>query len=189
MDADLVTRALSGEKAAFAEIVGQYQNKVFSVAKGVLGSREDALDVAQETFLRAYRKLPTLRGENLSAWLCRIATNIALDLLRKQKNQVLWEEFDFQPAPATENPDAVLLASEQSTALSRAVESLPPAYRSMIVLRHVAELSYQEIADQLELPLSQVKNRLLRARRSCGNNWPKTTGRCSNGMQGLSSSD
>jgi len=163
-DTELVRAILAGNDAAFARLVELYQQKLYTVAYGVTGNSQDALDVVQDTFIKAWCNLASWRSEGpLSAWLCRIATNLALDHLRKRKRLVPAEQLEWNRAGA--DVEAEVIEAETAAELKRAVDALPEAYRLLIVLRHSGNFSYQEMADMLGITLSQVKNRLHRARK------------------------
>lgn len=164
-DQQLVQRIKAGDNAAFTCLVETYQKRVYSVAYGIVHNPEDAMDVAQETFMRAWDKIGSWRGEaSLSTWLCRIASNLALDIMRKRKRVIPVQEVQFNPGQSHPAAETEILHREQNTEISVAVANLPEDYRRLIVLRHTGEMSYQEMADLLGLSLTQVKNRLLRAR-------------------------
>ncbi|MCX6020214.1 MAG: sigma-70 family RNA polymerase sigma factor [Chloroflexi bacterium] len=152
------------EPDAFSEVVTRYQDRIFNYTYRMTGSREDAQDLAQETFLRVYLHLDTFRvEERFSPWIYRIATNLSLNHLKRRKRNLplLPEALDLeQPG----SPDSALEAREERLALQAAILTLPEHYRAVIVLRHVEELSYDEIAQVLDLPLGTVKTRLFRAR-------------------------
>ena len=146
LDEQLVQRIKAGDNAAFTTLIENNQGKVYSVAYGLVRNSEDAMDISQETFLRAWDKIATWRGEaSLSTWLCRIASNLA-------------------PGEVQCGPDADILSAEQKAELENAVAQLPEEYRHLVILRHAGAMSYRDMATTLGLSLSQVKNRLLRAR-------------------------
>lgn len=162
---DLIRRLQQGDHEAFALMVRQNQARVYSVALGLVRQREDALDITQETFLKAFKYIKTWRGDcSLSTWLCKIASNSATDLLRKRRDIQPLEGMDLGQAPKSDEPEAALTMEEQRVLVRQAVAALPREYRELVVLRHSGDMSCQEIADSLGLSLSQVKNRLLRAR-------------------------
>lgn len=164
-DQQFVERIKVGDNAAFTQLVETHQKRVYSVAYGIVRNPDDAMDAAQETFLRAWSKIGSWRGEAaLSTWLCRIASNIALDITRKRKRAVPVEEVEFDPDCAQPCAEAVIIQTEEKSQLAMAIAALPEKYRQLIILRHTGEMSYQEMADLLGLSLTQVKNRLLRAR-------------------------
>lgn len=165
LDEQLVQRIKAGDNAAFTTLIENNQGKVYSVAYGLVRNSEDAMDISQETFLRAWDKIATWRGEaSLSTWLCRIASNLSLDMLRKQKRVVPVREIVFAPGEVQRGPDADILSAEQKAELENAVAQLPEEYRHLVILRHAGAMSYRDMATTLGLSLSQVKNRLLRAR-------------------------
>lgn len=149
---------------AFAELVARYQDRIYNYAYRMTGSREDAQDLAQETFIRVYTHLDRFRvEERFSPWIYRITTNLCLNHLKRRKRNIplLPDSADFD-GPVS--PDNALEASEERLILQQAILSLPEHYRAVILLRHVEELSYDEIAQATELPLGTVKTRLFRAR-------------------------
>lgn len=164
-DEQLVHRILAGDDAAFTTMMEIYQKRVYSVAYGIVRNPDDAMDVAQETFFRAWARISSWRGEaSLSTWLCRIASNLALDIVRKNKRVIPVDEIAGSQVSADADAVTALISAENTAELEKAVAELSEDYRSIIVMRHTAAMSYQDIADALGLSLSQVKNRLLRAR-------------------------
>lgn len=149
---------------AFAELVARYQDRIYNYAYRMTGSREDAQDLAQETFIRVYTHLDRFRvEERFSPWIYRITTNLCLNhLKRRRRNVSLLPDSADVDGPAL--PDSALEASEERLILQQAIMGLPEHYRAVILLRHVEELSYEEIAQVTELPLGTVKTRLFRAR-------------------------
>jgi len=167
-DRDLVLRTRRGEVEAFGEVVARYQQTVFNVCFRMLGERMEAEDVAQETFIRAYKRLETFDVERpFGPWIHRVATNVCLNHIRKQKPESYEfdEERDLSSAAAREEPEASLQNVQATEQVHRAIVALPGNYRAVIELRHYQEMSYSEIAEALELPLSDVKSHLYRARK------------------------
>jgi RNA polymerase sigma-70 factor, ECF subfamily len=171
----LVAQAKEGDTRAFSELVRRYEGKIFRLAQHVTGNREDAEDVLQETFLKAYEHLDQFQGNSkFYTWIVRIAVNQALMKLRRRKTDrsvSLDETIDTgedtvvrEIAAWDENPEARYTREELGGILDAAVKSLEPAYRSVFVLRDVDELSTEETADALGLSVPAVKSRLLRAR-------------------------
>ncbi|HPD17036.1 MAG TPA: sigma-70 family RNA polymerase sigma factor [Planctomycetota bacterium] len=167
---DLVRAARAGDEGAFARIVGKYERAVFAVAYRMTYDAAAAEDLTQEVFLRVWRKLDTFRlGEPLKPWLLRIATRVCINALKKRRPALMAtvgdEESEPIELPSTQ-PDACETASQAEVAahLERAIAELPDDYRLIVTLRHVEELSYEQIAAALELPLGTVKVRLFRAR-------------------------
>jgi RNA polymerase sigma-70 factor, ECF subfamily len=171
----LVARAKAGDTTAFAELVKQYDRRVFRMAKQITQNDEDAEDVLQETFLKAYSHLDDFQGNSrFYTWLVRIAVNEALMKLRKRRSDrtvPLDEPIDTgedelvrEIAVWDENPEERYSREELGQILDEAVQSLKPAYRTVFVLRDIEELSIDETAEALDLSISAVKSRLLRAR-------------------------
>ena len=159
----------SGDVAAFSVLVTRYRGRLVALARRMLtGSNSDeAEDVAQETFVAAYDKRNSFRpGEPFRPWLYRIAVNRCLDRLRAQSRRPATVEIGSLPEPALSGGDPVqaLLSSETEARLREAVAALPPKLRAVFVLRHLDDLSYDEIAAATCLPLGTVKTHLFRAR-------------------------
>ncbi|HEY7727163.1 MAG TPA: sigma-70 family RNA polymerase sigma factor [Candidatus Eisenbacteria bacterium] len=170
-DEELVQRAQRDDERAFGELVHRYESKVYSLSLRMLRNPEDAEDVLQDTFLRAYRGIKSFRGNStFSTWIYRIAANSALMRLRKkQLPTVSIEDADERETPiniADWRPGPVedLLTQETVRAMEEAVESLPPEFRQVFILRDVEELSNAEVAEILDLSVAAVKSRLHRAR-------------------------
>lgn len=167
----LIGLARAGQTAAYGELVRRYQSLVFNVALRLCGDPEEAADLSQEAFLRAYRALPTFEaGRPFKPWIARIVTNLTLNRLQQNRQAVSLETFwpgDMEAAFAnsTAEPEKLVLTRERQNAIRQALLALPPAFRAVIELRHFQELSYEEIAATLNLPLSDVKSNLFRARR------------------------
>jgi RNA polymerase sigma-70 factor, ECF subfamily len=172
-EALLVARCLQGDAEAFRPLVLRHQRQVFAVAYRMLGRRADAEDVAQQAFVDAYAALDRFssdgRGGNaFGSWLLRIAINRCKDVLKSKKRteESLGDEpgdgaiFSHRPA----DPEAKLLEARHRSSLERALASLPPKYREVLVLKDVEELPYEEIREILRLPITTLKIRVLRAR-------------------------
>ncbi len=171
----LVERARNGDAAAFSELVTQYERKIFRLAKHITQNDEDAEDVLQETFLKAYSHLDSFQGQSkFYTWIVRIAVNEALMKLRKRKSSrtvSLDEPTDTgedtmvrEIAVWDEDPEQKYSRDELREILDKAVESLKPAFRTVFVLRDIEELSTEETASALDISIPAVKSRLLRAR-------------------------
>jgi RNA polymerase sigma-70 factor (ECF subfamily) len=160
-------RLRAGETSAFEELVITYQHRVFGVAFRMLGNAAEAQEVAQEAFLRAHRGLAQFRGDaKLSTWLYAIASRLCLNRLATGERRLArqGEETLLRLSDGARAPDAALEQSELETALHRAIAELPEDRRIVIVLRDLEGLSYEEIAQALELELGTVRSRLHRAR-------------------------
>jgi RNA polymerase sigma-70 factor (ECF subfamily) len=171
----LVARAREGDTRAFGELVRRYEGKIFRLAQHVTQNREDAEDVLQETFLKAYEHLDQFKGDSkFYTWIVRIAVNQALMKLRRRKTDKsvsLDETIDTGEDTITreiaawdEDPEQRFSREELGQILDTAVDSLEPPYRSVFVLRDIEELSTEETAEALNLSVPAVKSRLLRAR-------------------------
>lgn len=172
-DEQIVERALTGDADAFGEIVRRWERRIFALAFGMLGREEDARDATQETFLAAFRNLRGFRGEaKVSSWLHRIAVNQCITRQRRAKvrNEATLDDEEEKNAarfatPADIAPSRVVENRERTFAVRRAVNSLPVDLRQVIVMKEFEELTFREIADVLDLPLSTVKSRLYTALR------------------------
>ena len=172
-DEQMVERALSGEPEAFGEIVRRWERRIFALSFGMLGREEDARDATQETFLAAFRNLRGFRGEaKVSSWLHRIAVNQCITRQRRARvrgETALEDEAEKNAAifaiPADASPARTAESLERSLAVKRAVSALPAELRQVVVMKEFEELTFQEISEALELPLSTVKSRLYTALR------------------------
>lgn len=174
-DAELVRLAQAGDAEAFAQLVARHENSIFRLARNITQNAEDAEDVLQETFLKAYEHLGEFRGDSkFYTWLVRIAVNQALMKLRRRKSDrsvSLDETFDTgeetlvrEIAVWAEDPEKIYSQEELRAILASAIESLPPIFRTVFALRDIEELSTEETAQILNLSVPAVKSRLLRAR-------------------------
>ncbi len=166
-DEALVDRAAAGELDAFEVLVRRYRPLVLRVAARIVGP-SDADDVTQDAFLRAFHRLPQFRGDSpFRAWLLRIAHNAALDALSRKRAPAHepTDEDDFVEQPARRTPAEELEISERRRRLALKLAQVPPAHRTVLVLRDLEGLSYEEIAQITDSPLGSVKGRLFRGRR------------------------
>ena len=172
---ELVTRAQTGDSDAFAALVERYQNRIYRLAKNITQNNEDAEDVLQEAFLKAYSHLDTFqRNARFYTWIVRIAVNEALMKLRKRKTDrtvPLDEPVDTgeetvnrEIAGWDDNPEQRYSQEEMQQILNAAVEDLKPDFRAVFALRDIEELSTEETAEALGISVPAVKSRLLRAR-------------------------
>jgi RNA polymerase sigma-70 factor (ECF subfamily) len=166
-DAALLARLRAGDGPAFETLVTSYQHRVFSVALRMLGSRAEAEEIAQETFLRAHRALGEFRGEaRLGTWLYAIASRLCLNRLASapRRHEQSDEAAVLRHAAESADAGAVLEQRERAAALHDAIAALPEERRVVVVLRDLEGLDYEEIAEVLGLPLNTVRTRLHRAR-------------------------
>ena len=167
-DEELVTRSMGGDLDSFNQLVLRWERPIYALAYRVIGREEDARDVCQETFLRAFRALKGFKGQaKFSSWLYRIALNLCRDWIRRERRQPI--------AQAPEGVDIIELAGESTPsesiedlvarreigrAVARAMAELPDEQRTAIILKEYHGLTFQEIAEMLDCPLSTVKTRL-----------------------------
>jgi len=167
-DALLVSLCLKGEAWAFNRLMDRYKRQVFSLILRMVKNRDDAEDLSQETFIKAYRHLSAYDAKYpFITWLFNIAHNCTIDFFRAHKTELL--SLDDEDSPVEDEcADQKLLESIDALSdgpmIEKALETLPPQYREILILRHQQELSYQEISQALDLPEGTVKIRLFRAR-------------------------
>ena len=167
MELKLFSRKQSAEQ--FERLASEHERQVYATCYHMMGNREDALDCAQETMLRAFRAFDSFRRDaQFSTWICRIAMNVCIDALRKRRDALsldaLREETGFDVKDDAPGAYARLEERERKRLLQEGLAALPPEMRQMIVMRDVQGLSYEEVARMLELPLGTVKSRINRAR-------------------------
>ena len=170
-DEQLVELAVSKDSEAFGEIVKRWERKIFALCFGMLGREDEARDAAQEAFIAAYRNLSNFRGEaQVSSWLHRIAVNQCLTTKRRAKtrsedflDEQSNEEERVFVAPAHKSPARTTEQNERLIIVRQAVTSLPLDLRQVIVMKEFEDMTFQEISETLELPLSTVKSRLYTA--------------------------
>jgi len=169
-DSDLIARCLRKDNSAWDAIVVRYQRKVFHIAYKFTGKHDEAEDLTQDVFIKLFRSLDKFnRDADFSTWLSSVARNYCIDHYRasKREREVLVEDlvaFDLAPASPGSNPHRALEDRDRRSFLRRGLESLPAKLREAVVLRDLQGLSYQEMADQLQLPEGTVKSRINRGR-------------------------
>jgi RNA polymerase sigma-70 factor (ECF subfamily) len=177
-DHELVALAQKGSEKAYRELLGRYQRPVFSLVYRMLRDREQAEDLAQETFVRVFNNIGRYDPKyKFSSWIFKIATNLTIDHIRKKevatvsidgsRYAVTPDEIEASTitvASGDENPEELLEAKELGESIEGAIGALRPEYRTAILLRHVEGREYQEIADIMSLPLGTVKTFIHRAR-------------------------
>ncbi len=176
-DAQLVAQVCCGDASAFVAIMRRYNRLLFRSARGIVSDDAEAQEVVQETYLHAFESLRTFRADaSLGTWLARIAINVALDARRKRGRSVQLDDTqDFSAEPTLEHlmafsapthnaPDTQAENGQLRALLQRAIDSLPPIYRSVFILRAVEEMSVDETASCLQVSDAVVKTRYLRAR-------------------------
>ncbi len=173
-DRALVEQALGGEEAAYQALVEKYERALHYHIHKMVRRRAVVEDLVQESFIKAFEALESYSARYaFSTWLYKIATNHTIDYLRKKKlkTRSIDEpirtkegEMSYQVPDATYRPDKHVVEDQRKALIQEAIDRLPPKYYRVIVLRHQQELSYQEIADELDLPLGTVKAHIFRAR-------------------------
>jgi len=168
-DTALVQRTRAGEVQAFGDLVQRYQQSVFGVCYRLLGSRLEAEDLTQEAFVRAYQRLDRFnQGRPFGPWMRRLAANLCFNFLQLRRPIHLPLDDELAASPGTAplgDPVKAIELAQQSEAVHAALLRLPPHYRAVVELRHFQDLSYADIAMTLNLPVSDVKSHLFRARK------------------------
>lgn len=168
-DRQLVERTLRGEVSAYGTLVQRYQQSVFNVCYRFMGERQGAEDQTQEAFLRAHDRLETFKLDKpFGPWIRQVAANLCLNALKRQGpyQQPLEEEWALPDEAHWVDPETNRQQQERAGRVRQALLKLPPHYRAVIELRHYGEMSYKEIAKSLNLPLSDVRSHLYRARQA-----------------------
>lgn len=168
-DASLVSASKQGDQEAFALLVQRHQRRVFNLVFGMVQQYEEASEITQETFLAAWQGLPSFRGEaRFSTWLHRIAYNCALKQLEQRKrDKVLQSAMQAEQLIENRNPeraDAVMETHARQALIQDLLARLPEKYRVVLVLRHLQEMTYEEMAEILTMPIGTIKTHLFRAR-------------------------
>lgn len=176
LDRELVQRVQKGDKNAFDALVRKYQFKIIKLISRYVHDPSESLDVAQEAFLKAYRALPSFRGDSaFYTWLYRIAINTAKNYLVAQGRRPPGADIDAQEAEQyegqsllkeIETPERIMLKDEIEATVFRAIEELPEDLRTAITLRELEGMSYEEIAQTMGCPIGTVRSRIFRARES-----------------------
>lgn len=173
-DANTVQAVLEGDKSSYALLVDSYSERIINYLARMTGSRWEAEELAQEAFVRAYFALQSYDPQyKFSTWLFKIATNLCINHLKKRSRLVHVDDYQGEDGQtvwviadsrSSSNPAQAAERRELQVEIQRAIGQLPPAYRTVVILRHLHGLSYQEIADVTELPIGTVKSRLGRGR-------------------------
>ena len=169
-DADLAAKSKQGDLSAFNMIVDRYQSHVYNLAARILGDRTAAEDIAQETFISAYRAMGRFRGGSLRSWLLRISSNLCYDYLRasrRRPEQSLDQSMlnpSFSVPSGEDSPEQMALRGELRDHIQRAILSLPEDQRAILVMVDVQGLSYAEAAEAAGISIGTIKSRMSRAR-------------------------
>jgi RNA polymerase sigma factor (sigma-70 family) len=170
----LVLRAKDGDQKAYAELMQRYKDSIYFMSLKMVNNKDDAMDLTVETFGRAFENIEKYKPDfAFSTWLFRIATNNCIDFIRKKRLNVISlqslteedrDEKQLQIVSDNLNPEETSIKKQESEKLKNIIDHLPKRYRTLIILRYYDEQSYEEIAQQLDLPLGTVKAQLFRAR-------------------------
>jgi len=173
-DKQLIGLALQGDEKAFETLLNKYRNLVFSIMIKMVRNHQEAEDLTQEAFMKAFNSLSSFNDEfAFSTWLMKIASNNCIDFLRKRKLrtysihepiQYKDEKIEIDIPDHEPTPEKQLLQGERAKMIQAAIDELPERYRYVILLRHKEEKSYEEISEILNLPLGTVKAQIFRAR-------------------------
>jgi len=171
----IVQKVIRGDVNAFEKLVLEYEKSVYNIALRMTGNSEDASDMTQEAFIKAYNSLQSFRGDSkFSVWLYRIATNVCLDFLRSRSRKPTvslsvedneGEEVQLDVADESQSPELLLDRQMTRESVRRGLETLSPEYRQILLLREIRGLSYDEISQALGLEVGTVKSRIFRARK------------------------
>lgn len=174
-EASIVAKVLAGDANAFEKLVLEYEKNVYGIALRMTGNAEDAADMTQEAFIKAFNSLSGFRGDSkFSVWLYRIASNVCLDFLRSRNRRPTvslsmededGEDTELDIADESQSPEVLLERSLTRESVRRGLDSLPPDYRQILLLREIQGLSYEEISQTLDLEVGTVKSRIFRARK------------------------
>ncbi|MHB1419691.1 MAG: RNA polymerase sigma factor [Bacillota bacterium] len=175
-DDDLISRSRKGEVEAFEALISHYQRQVYTVAYRFMGNHDDASDLAQEAFIRAFYSIKSFRGDSsFKTWIHQIVANVCRDELRKRQRQQttsLDEPFLTEDGIMTRqtvdwdlSPEQLYEEKEGREYLQKLIDELPPEYRIVLVMREIQDMTYEEIASQLDCSLGTIKSRLSRARK------------------------
>ena len=178
-DKEIIERVKNGDKKAYDLLVLKYQQRVINLISRFVKNYADALDISQETFIKAYKALPNFRGESaFYTWLYRIAVNTAKNHLTVQSRKITKSDYDVAEIEQIEGnmtlteqttPENLLIKDELQETVLNTIENLPEDLKSAIMLREIEGLSYEEIAAVMECPVGTVRSRIFRARETIDN--------------------
>ncbi|MCK4656684.1 MAG: sigma-70 family RNA polymerase sigma factor [candidate division Zixibacteria bacterium] len=173
-DDQLIASALQGDQKAYEALLARHNKAIFHVVMKIVRNREEAQDLVQETFMKAFNALASYRSEyRFSTWLYKIAANCAIDFIRKKRIEALSLDkpietkdgrVEFEVPDSSWNPEQDLVRKQKLKSIEEAIDSLPDKYREVIIYRHKDDKPYEEIADILKVPVGTVKARIFRAR-------------------------
>lgn len=165
-DIACIHEVLSGNKQAFEMIINKYKNPLYATILRMTKNPHDAQDLVQESFIKVYQQLEKYKETgSFSSWLYRVAMNHCMDEFRKKRYKMKSIEIDEGKVIAGDHPEIIFMKKEKSRQVERLISTLPEDERIIILLRYVNELSYQEISELVNMPLSTVRNKLHRAKK------------------------
>ncbi|MET1249521.1 MULTISPECIES: RNA polymerase sigma factor SigW [Sporolactobacillus] len=170
----LIKKVKKGDQQAFAELVERYKNSVFAICLRMVGNAQEAEDLSQEAFIRAYNHIDQYDHERkFSTWLFRIATNLSIDFLRRRKSNISLDavvpgteglSLNAMLPDQTEQPEELAVRKETEEMVQNEIKKLPEKYRSAVVLKYIEDLSLKEISEIMDIPVGTVKTRIHRGR-------------------------
>lgn len=164
-EARVVQDALKGSQRAYTSLLNGHRRAVYNLMRRMVGDEEEALDLSQQAFIKAFRSLASFDPSfSFRSWIMSIASRTAIDFLRKRRLETVSLDEIGETRSKGTTPEAELARKETRQSIDRAVDSLPPEYRIAILLRHMEGLSYEEMARVLDLPMGTVKSRVYRGR-------------------------
>ncbi len=161
-----IQEVLTGNKQAYAHIIDKYKNRLYATILRMTRNPQNAQDLVQEAFIKVYQQLNKYDQKgSFSSWIYRVAINHCMDEFRKKSYKMKQAEINEEKIVNTNHPEVVFLKKEKSRQLERLIATLPEDERMIILLRYVSELSYNEISELIEIPLSDVRSKLHRAKK------------------------
>ncbi len=173
-DSELIRKAVAGDQDAYSRLMNKYRDAIYSLIFRMVHDKTEVYDLTQETFVKAFNSLSSFNHMYaFSTWLYKIASNTCIDHLRKKKIHTFsidqsfeseGEEYSYELPDRTYEPDKGIISRQRNSVIQEAIQSLPEKYKSVIILRHIDEKNYDEIAEELDIPLGTVKAHIFRGR-------------------------
>lgn len=161
-----IQQVLAGDKEAYSHIINKYKNQLYATVLRMTRNPQDAQDFVQDAFIKVYRNLDKYKADGpFASWLYRVAINHCMDAFRKKQYSTVQVEIDEEKVVNPNHPEIIFLKNEKSRQLERLVATLPNDERLIILLRYVNEVTYEEISEIMDIPISTVRNKLHRAKK------------------------
>lgn len=161
-----IQEVLAGNKQAYARIINKYKNQLYATVLRMTKNPQDAQDLVQEAFIKVYHQLDKYKGKgSFSSWIYRVTINHCMDEFRKKGHKIMKVKVDEDRVVNPNHPEVIFLKNEKSRQLERLIATLPEDERLILLLRYVNELSYSEISELMETPISNVRNKIHRAKK------------------------